>query len=140
MTAIAESVAQITERLEKATPGDWRVSDHDVRTSAFVAAARYGHVCNAPVPHADWHDAEVNRNSQARKNIAFIAHAPADIAWLLSENARLQSRMGIAMKSLQRIANLIDSEQGEPLDDAIETAEKALVAIRSLHPTEKLDV
>ena len=78
-------IDEIERRLKAATPGPWEVSDTDIRSSAFVRAPRFGHVCNAPVPHSDWHEAERNRNSQARKNIEFIAHAPSDIAYLLDE-------------------------------------------------------
>lgn len=70
MTLDLEALKRVAEA---ATPGPWEVSDADVRTSAFVRARGFGHVCNAPVPYHDWHEPEANRESQARKNIAHIA-------------------------------------------------------------------
>ena len=40
-----------------------------------------------------------------------------------------EAKLAIATKALKRIADLIDSEDAEPLDDAIRIASKALAAL-----------
>ena len=44
------------------------------------------------------------------------------------EIADLRAQLAIARKGLEKIAGLIDSESGEPLDDAIEIAKAALTS------------
>lgn len=101
MTAHTDLIARAEASLVGVTPGPWRVSDLDVRTSAFVAAPNFGHVCNAPVPMADCYELEANRNSQARKNIAFIAAARTLIPELLAViKATAPAKVGEDMQAI----------------------------------------
>lgn len=80
---------ELRKLAEAATPGPWSVSDHEVRTSAFVRAPKFGHVCNAPVSVHNFGDG--NSQDPARKNIAFIAAAnPETVLALLAERDRLR--------------------------------------------------
>ena len=95
---------ELRKLAEAATPGPWSVSDHEVRTSAFVRAPKFGHVCNAPVSVHNFGDG--NSQDPARKNIAFIAAAnPETVLALLAERDRLREAGIDAAGALSMLIN-----------------------------------
>jgi hypothetical protein len=81
--------AEIRARLEAATPGPW-----EVRAALGTGLLHVSHA-----------DSEVGRPPIAQfaeaADAALIAHAPADLAWLLAEVARLTEERDDARESLR---------------------------------------
>ena len=76
---MSEHLRKIRDRLEQATQGEWRVGGRDrgnPRIDAHWDDGDYLMVCE-----------------QAGCNAEFIAHAPADIRWLLERIEELDDRV-----------------------------------------------
>lgn len=77
---MTDRLAEIRARLNAATPGPWEWREWSCGDEAITGPDNTGFVVNVDeaTPHAD---------------ADLIAHAPADIAWLLDEVERLRSPM-----------------------------------------------
>jgi hypothetical protein len=79
-----DRLAEIRARLDGATPGPWVRQDWACGDIAVVPEQRNKD------PHRNF---IVNGEGAWDDDIAFIAHAPTDIAWLLDEVERLEKRV-----------------------------------------------
>ncbi|MNW45159.1 hypothetical protein D3C74_224140 [compost metagenome] len=87
-----ERIQEIKERQDAATSGSWQAEGKEIwRRGESYTANIGGHVWIADVDHAG--------------NRGFIAHAPDDIAYLLSEVERLQEENNAMKEALQWYAD-----------------------------------
>jgi len=98
-----DRLTEIRARLNAATPGPWRVRANGsfIRARAVVYRDSNQHanntdVCQLVGERREWADADL------------IAHAPADIEWLLAENYRLQMSNEIHKEDVAEIYDLRD--------------------------------
>mgnify|MGYP000676824464 CR=1 FL=1 len=83
-----ERIAEIRARVDAATPGPW-----DERRQDDYACSAYYSIWGGEteVIATDWND--VQYPPTRRADCDLIANAPADLAYLLAENARLRERV-----------------------------------------------
>lgn len=113
-----EHLEQIRARLEAATPGPWRRDEYYQNTvmqhvSAYAYALVKG-LMDGPdkawpaVDHVAVDGATIcitGNGSTSRQNATFIAHAPADVAALLAEVARLREAVESAAEFVRGLAD-----------------------------------
>ena len=107
-----DSLEEIKERLERATPGPWRYGGYirgkdkfnsqDFVVSETAKVRCRGEeeeklVCLSP-------NYESKGFSNGENDMVFIANAPSDIEWLIEEVERLQ-------KAINRIENIIEKRR-----------------------------
>ena len=91
-------VEQIEARLAAATRGPWREGtlnvwqDELLRCVAKTERGRYVDGTFRPAELSDSHD-------QMQWDAELIAHAPADLAWLLAENKRLRGALQLLLET-----------------------------------------
>ena len=81
---MSDRLAEIRARLDARTPGEW-VIEHGEYISA-VGPHKFPHVIACVERYTE-------TGCDHRKDAVFIAHAPADIAWLLDRVAELEKRV-----------------------------------------------
>lgn len=131
MTPDSSKLREIAERLEKTTKGPWAVQDPMGPEILSIVADEQRHVYEWK--HVAQIGVDVNREddedektpippNEAEANADFIAHAPTDIAFLLSalrrmelENAELRSALEVSRRYVAIAADLVtctgDGEQ-----------------------------
>jgi hypothetical protein len=97
-TRPAPSHKEIRERLEKATPEPWEESSD--RGAYYSVLTNDSRICDLYELEEETHDKCEHDNCRA--NADFIAHAPADIRTLLTENTSLKARVEELTKTLKR--------------------------------------
>lgn len=108
---------EIRKRLEKATPGPWSCERDD---------AEHGDIYYAI--HGSKYEFITNVHEISNKaNADFIAHAPTDIAALLSDNATLRSRLeSIERETMERAVEIVNSEEELEGEAPLEIVAQAL--------------
>ncbi len=88
--ALAQSVAQIEERVSKVTPGEWRIG--------------WDNACTVSVQDGWWNAVEFVADAGSEADAEFIAAAPADIRLLLQALADAEALATQAETKLQGVA------------------------------------
>lgn len=79
--AQAARLQEIRARIQATTPGPWRLGAED---NGWWVQSAHGYAVAMAFHYAD------DEDSDALPNATFIAHAPADVSWLLSVVEELQ--------------------------------------------------
>jgi hypothetical protein len=88
---MSDRLQEIRDRLEQATQGEWRVCGRDPGN---------------PRIDAHWDDGDyLMVCEQAGRNAEFLAHAPADIRWLLERLSELETECVLRDPDLTRQLN-----------------------------------
>jgi len=116
MTTPDRRIEAIAERLAKATPGEWERQ----ATHIYAPGPTGANVCSIGEPRASKYvgytplELGSEDGEEAWANADFIAHAPADIAWLLSEVTRLESSLTQARELMEEAADAVHDGALEP--------------------------
>lgn len=93
-------LAAIKERVERATPGEWRMRPYPCDDWGYIRSPDNGVVAIARsgVLHSDsdLNEHRRNKTDPTQHNMEFIAHAHQDISYLLAEIERLENTLSAA--------------------------------------------
>lgn len=78
---MSDRLQEIRARLDAATPGPWRILHHDLCCGESWVRDESGYHVGTSL---------YSNDEKRDENLSLIAHAPADIAWLLDEVERLR--------------------------------------------------
>jgi hypothetical protein len=94
---MSDRLQEIRDRLEQATQGEWRVCGRDPGN---------------PRIDAHWDDGDyLMVCEQAGRNAEFLAHAPADIRWLLERLSELETECVLRDHDLTRQLKAIAGDE-----------------------------
>lgn len=136
MSRTSQRIAAIRERLKNATPGPW---------GPYVSNLPFYAIVTKPAPSQSKHD-ENNPTYWRMEDAVLVANAPADLAYLIEQNAKLDQHLHAVCKhrdqlvrdnhimeaALRFIAGgcLVPPDGGSPcFDDAIDAAREALAEL-----------
>ncbi len=133
---IAQRLAQIRERADKATPGPWEAAETegmDCVWQDIYATSTDDEILSAetrPRPHIvhpDYQAVEMHGRQQALANLEFVAQARTDVPWLLDQvgilnftlvadterNAGLAKQLELARKDSERLDWIFQNPDAE---------------------------
>lgn len=99
---VAQRLREIAERAEKATPGEWTFEGKiDREGNAAIWAKAAGGKISGVVANFHMRWAHVDQKLEQGANLAFSAHARADIPWLLTLAAARESEIERLNKTIE---------------------------------------